>query len=306
MEGGMRILISGGSGLIGSALSKSLLMDGHQVRVLTRTPQAARLPEGAEAIEWDGRTSAGWGELVNQTDAVVNLVGERLSKFPWTKKNKSLFWNSRVEGGLALAEAILAAKTPPKVLIQASGVNYYGAREMVMVKEGEGPGNDFLAELCRAWEASTDQVEKIGVRRVIIRSAIVISAEDGILPIVMLPIKLFAGGPLGSGRQGLAWIHLEDEVGAIRFLLENPSASGAYNLTAPVPISSSEFTRVLARVLHRPYWLPVPPFMLRLLLGEMSTLVLDGAYILPERLQELGFIFRFRTAEAALGDLLTG
>jgi uncharacterized protein len=302
----MRILISGGTGMIGTALAKSLLADGHQVWVLTRNPQKARLPEGARAVGWNGKTSAGWGEMVGQMDAVVNLVGERLSKWPWTKRQKSRFWDSRVEGGHAMVEAIQAAAAPPKVLIQASGVNYYGPRGLTLVTEADAPGNDYLADLCRAWEASTEPVEKMGVRRVIVRSAIVLSAQYGILPIMMFPAKLFAGGRLGSGRQGLAWIHLEDEVAAIRFLLENQSASGPFNLTTPVPISSAEFIRAMAKMLHRPYWLPVPAFVLRLVLGGMATLVLDGAYLLPGRLQELGFNFRFGTAEAALGDLLTG
>ncbi len=201
-------------------------------------------------------------------------------------------------------EAIQASSTPPKVLIQASGVNYYGPHGLTPVSEAEAPGNDFLAELCKVWEASTEPIEKLGVRRVIVRSAIVLSARQGILPIMLFPVKIFAGGPLGSGRQGLPWIHLEDEVAAIRFLLENESASGPFNLTAPGLVSSADFNRAAAKTLHRPYWLPVPAFMLRLVLGEMSTLVLDGVYLQPERLQELGFHFRFETVEAALGDLL--
>ena len=301
----MQVLITGGTGMIGTALAKTLVADGHQVWLLTRKAHAVRLPEGIRAVAWDGRTSAGWGELVGRMDAVINLVGERLSKWPWTNGQKSRFWNRRVEGGQALVEAIRAAPTRPEVLIQASGVNYYGPRDLAPVSEAEASGKDFLAGLCRAWEDSTAPVEQMGVRRVIIRSAIVLSAQDGILPIMMIPVKIFAGGSLGSGRQGLAWIHLDDEVAAIRFLLENESASGSFNLTAPVPISSAEFFQAIAKVLHRPYWLPIPAFMLRLVLGGMSTLVLDGAYLRPGRLQELGFDFRFGTVESALGNLLT-
>ena len=191
----------------------------------------------------------------------------------------------------------------PKVLIQASGVNYYGPHGLEPVTEADAPGKDFLAGLCQAWEASTQPVEKLGVRRAIIRSAIVLSARDGILPIMLLPVRLFAGGPLGSGRQGLAWIHLEDEVAAIRFLLENDNARGPFNLTAPEPISSADFIRTAARLLRRPYWLPAPAFALKLALGEMATLVLDGAYIRPVGLQKLGFPFRFGNLEVALRDL---
>ena len=300
----MRIMMSGGTGMIGTALMESLLADGHRVWVLTRNPQASHLPEGAQAVGWDGRTTADWGELVSRMDAVINLVGERLSRWPWTKRQKQRFRDSRVDGGHALVEAIQAASPRPKVLIQASGANYYGPRDLAPVTEVDTPGNDFLADLCKAWEGSTKLVEEMGVRRVIIRSAIVLSAQDGILPIMMFPVRLFVGGQLGSGRQGLPWIHLADEVAAIRFLLENQNASGPFNLTAPVPISNAEFNHVVAKTLHRPYWLPVPAFALSLALGGMSTLILDGLYLLPKRLQEMGFRFRFGTAEAALSDLL--
>ena len=300
----MRILIVGGTGMIGTALTKSFLADGHQVWVLTRNPGKARLLEGATAIGWNGKTTEGWGKITEQMDAVVNLVGEPLSRWPWTKKQKQRFWDSRVGGGRALAQAIQAASPRPKVLIQASGVNYYGPRGMEPVTEADGAGKDFLAGLCEAWEASTEPIEKLGLRRVIVRSAIVLSEKDGILPIMLFPVRLFAGGPLGNGRQGLAWIHLADEVAAIRFLLEDPIASGPFNLTAPNPVSSAEFTRTAARALRRPYWLPAPAFALRLALGEMATLVLDGLYLRPVRLQELGFNFRFDSLEAALRDLL--
>jgi uncharacterized protein (TIGR01777 family) len=300
----MRVLITGGTGMIGKALVKSLLADGHQVWVLTRSPQTARLPEGAQGIGWDGRTTTGWGEWMSQMDAVVNLVGERLSKWPWTEKQRQRFWNSRVDGGHALVDAIRAASPRPKIFVQASGVNYYGPRGLTPITEADDRGKDYLSDLCRAWEDSTKLVEEMGVRRVIIRSAIVLDAQDGILPIMMLPVKLFVGGPLGKGKQGLAWIHLQDEVAAIRFLLENQGARGPFNLSSPLPISSAEFLRVLAGVLKRPYWLPAPAFALRFVLGGMSTLVLDGMYLLPKRLQDLGFHFQFETAESALKHLL--
>jgi uncharacterized protein len=300
----MRVLIAGGTGMIGMTLVESLLADGHQPFVLTRSVQAARFPEGVQIIAWDGRTTTGWGEVMGQVDAVVNLVGERLSRWPWTKKQRQRFWNSRVDSGQALVEAIRAASPRPKVFIQASGVNYYGPRGLSTVSEADLPGTDYLADLCIAWEDSTKMVEELGVRRIIVRSAIVLDARDGILPIMMLPIKLFVGGPLGSGRQGLAWIHLDDEVAAIRFLLENQEVSGPFNLTAPAPISNADFLRILAGLLKRPYWLPVPAFVLRFVLGGMSTLVVDGMYLLPKRLVDLGFHFHFETAESALSNLM--
>jgi uncharacterized protein (TIGR01777 family) len=289
--------------MIGTGLIKSLLAEGHQIWVLTRNPRKLHVPEGTRAVGWDGRTSAGWGEVVSQMDAVVNLVGERLARWPWTKRQRQRFWDSRLECGRALVEAIQAASPRPQVLIQASGVNYYGPRGLEPVTETDAPGNDFLAGLSEAWERSTEPVEKMGVRRIIIRSAIVLSAREGILPLMMFPVRLFLGGPLGSGRQGLPWIHLEDEVAAISFLLKSPNASGPYNLTAPAPISSADFMREVAKTIHRPYWLPVPAIALRMILGGMSTLVLDGMYLLPKRLEELDFGFRFGSLEAALRDL---
>jgi uncharacterized protein len=300
----LRILIAGGTGMIGTALTESFLADGHQVWVLTRNPTKARLPQGVTGLGWNGRDTLGWGDVVSRMDAVVNLVGEPLSRWPWTQTRKQRFWDSRVQGGKAFAMAIQSSNPRPKVLIQASGVNYYGPHGLEPVTEADRPGDDFLAGLCQEWEASTQPVESLGVRRVIIRSAIVLSAKDGILPIMLLPLRLFAGGPLGHGQQGLAWIHLADEVAAIRFLLDSPRASGPYNLTAPVPVSSSQFITMAARVLRRPYWLPAPAFALRLALGEMSTLVLDGLYLRPARLQETGFTFRFTSLEPALRDLL--
>jgi uncharacterized protein (TIGR01777 family) len=279
-------------------------MDGHEVFILTRSPGKTHLPAEAVVIGWDGRTSSGWGERMNDMDAVVNLVGERLSKWPWTTHQRNRFMESRVNGGRALTEAIRKANKRPRALIQASGINYYGPQEgSNPVTEAAPRGNDFLADLCKKWEEATQPVEELGVRRVIIRSAIVLNSHDGILPIMMLPDRFFIGGRLGNGKQGLSWIHQKDEVAAIRFLLENEAVSGPYNLSAPIPVSSTEFLRTLARVMKRPYWLPVPGWALRLALGGMATLVLDGMYALPKRLEEQGFHFQFREAETALRDV---
>ncbi|MGD0613685.1 MAG: TIGR01777 family oxidoreductase [Anaerolineales bacterium] len=301
----MRVLISGGTGMIGRELAASLQADGHSVWVLTRSPSSARVPPGAQALGWDGRTTKGWGTFINQTDAVVNLVGERLAGWPWTPARKARFWTSRVEGGRAISEAIRLASHRPQVLVQASGVNYYGPHGLAPVSETDAAGDDELARLCLAWEDSTHSVEALGVRRAIVRSAIVLSAVDGILPIMMLPVRLYMGGPLAGGHQGLPWIHIKDEVAALRFLLENEQGRGPFNLTAPQPVSSGDFLRTLAKVLRRPYWFPVPAFALRLVLGGMSALVLTGEYLQPRRLLELGFRFKFENVEDALWDLLT-
>jgi len=302
----MRIAITGGTGFIGTALTKSLLADGHQVWILTRNLKTARLAEGVQGIGWDGRTTTGWGGLASQVDAVVNLAGESLASGSWTAARKNRILSSRVEAGKAISAAIRQANPRPKVLIQASAVGFYGPHGDEPVTEESTPGLGFLAEVCRAWEASSQPVEEMGIRRVVIRTGVVLSKDEGALQRMALPFKLFAGGPLGDGRQGFPWIHPADEVAAIRCLLEKDNAHGVFNLSAPEPLSNADFGRILAKVMRRPYWLPAPAFALRLLLGEMSTLVLEGQFMLPKRLQELGFHFRFETAEAALRDLLTG
>lgn len=299
----MNILLSGGTGMIGSHLTRSLLADGHRVWVLSRDPARARLPEGAAAVAWDGRTPAGWGELAAQADAVINLAGEPLARWPWTKARKQRFWDSRVNAGRALSEAIEAAARRPRVLIQASGINHYGLSGDV-AEEATLPGEDFLACLTVAWEDSTRPVEALGVRRAVIRLGVVLARGDGLLPLMALPVRLFLGGRLGSGRQAVPWVHVQDVVAAIRFLLDNEAARGPFNLVAPRPVTNAEFYRTLCRVLKRPFWFPTPAFLLRLALGEMSVLVVDGRPARPKRLQEAGFEFTLGELEEALRQAL--
>ena len=229
----MRIIITGGSGLIGTALTKSLLAVGHQVWILTRNPQAVRLAAGAQAVGWDGRTTGGWGELVSQADAIVNLAGESIGAGTWTALRKERILSSRVEAGQAVSAAIRQADPRPKVLIQASAVGYYGPHGDEPVTEGSAPGQGFLAEVCQEWEDSSRAVEEMGVRRAVIRTGIVLDPQEGALQRMLLPFKLFVGGPLGNGRQGLPWIHPADEIAGIRFLLENEKAHGVFNFAAP-------------------------------------------------------------------------
>ena len=300
----MHILISGGSGFIGTALTDSLLADGHQVVILTRNPQKTRINEGVEFISWEDLEDRRRGDPLSQVEAVVNLAGENIGAGPWTKKRKERILSSRLMAGELLVGAIHKADRRPKVFIQASAVGYYGSCQAEPVTETSPAGSDYLAEVCKAWEASSQPVEELGVRRAVIRTGVVLSKNEGALPRLLLLFRLFVGGPLGSGKQGFPWIHPVDEVAAIRFLMENEEADGVFNLCSPEPLSNADFGRTLARVLKRPYWLPVPAFALHLLLGEMSTLVLDGQFMIPARLQELGFRFCFENAESALEDLL--
>jgi uncharacterized protein (TIGR01777 family) len=301
----MRIIITGGAGLIGQALTNNLTADGHEVIVLSRTPEkVTHLPNGAKAERWDGRTATGWGHLADGAEAIVNLAGESLASGRWSAERNQRIRVSRLDAGRAVVEAVEMAERKPKVVIQASAVGYYGPRGSEEITEENSAGNDFLAQVCVDWEASTASVESLGVRRAIIRTGAVLSPENGALPQMMLPFKFFVGGPIGSGQQWFSWIHLADEATAIRYLIDNENAAGPFNLSAPIPLTNAEFSRVLGRVLKRPAIMPTPGFAVRLVFGEMSTVVLDGQRVIPQRLQQLGFTFRFPEAEAALRDLL--
>jgi uncharacterized protein (TIGR01777 family) len=302
----MRIIITGGSGLVGQALTESLTADKHEVTILSRHPERVKsLSAGVKVKKWDGRSAAGWGHLANGADAIVNLAGENIAAGRWTDERKQRIRESRVNAGRAVVEAVRAATNKPEVVIQASAVGYYGARGAEEVTEETSRGDDFLTQVCMDWEASTTPVEELSVRRVIFRTGVVLSPKDGAFPKMVLPFKLFAGGPLGNGRQYLPWIHLADEVAAIRFLIEQKTASGPFNLTAPTPLTNAEFGHVLGKVLKRPAFLPTPSLALQLIFGEMSKVLLDGQRALPERLQQMGFVFSFSEPEAAVADLLS-
>jgi len=301
----MRIIITGGTGLIGGALAANLANDGHEVILLSRAPERTiLLPPGVRAERWDGRTATGWGPLADGADAIVNLAGEGIASGRWTEERKRRIRKSRVNAGQAVVDAVKAAARKPGVVIQSSAVGYYGVHGDEEITESAPAGSDYLAQVAMAWEGSTAPVETMGVRRIIIRTGVVLSNKGGALPQMLLPFRLFAGGPLGNGKQWLPWIHIADEVGAIRFLIENRQASGAFNLCAPNPLTNAEFGRVVGRVMGRPAFMPTPAFALRLVFGEMATVLLDGQRQAPKRLIELGFAFRFPSAEAALRDIL--
>ncbi|HEY8742174.1 MAG TPA: TIGR01777 family oxidoreductase [Chloroflexota bacterium] len=301
----MRVIITGGTGLIGRALAADLTARGREVIVLSRSPErATNLPADVRAERWDGRTAAGWGALADGAEAIVNLAGENLAAGRWSSERRRAIRESRLHAGEAVLEAIGAATQKPRVLVQASAAGFYGPHGNEPVTEATAAGSDFLAQLCVAWEASTAAVEAQGVRRAIARTGIVLSTAGGALPRLLLPYRFFAGGRLGNGRQWYPWIHLLDEVAAIRFLIDTAAASGTFNLTAPQPLTNGALAHVIGNVLGRPALLPAPAIALRLLMGDMATVVLDGQRALPSRLLELGYQFQFPSAEAALRDLL--
>ncbi len=306
----MRVLITGGTGLIGRALITHLLPQGHTIWVLSRRPQQARLPHPVQVLGWDARTPHGWGHVVNQVDAIIHLAGENLAgtgPIParWTASRKQRILESRVQSTQAVVQAIQQAETRPRVLVQGSAVGYYGARRDDQVLEEDAPpGDDFLARVVVQWEEASQGVEDLGVRRVLARTGLVLSTQGGSLPSMLLPFRFYLGGPLGDGRQWWPWIHIQDEVRALAFLMAHDQATGPFNLVAPEPVTQREFARVLGQVLGKPARVPVPAWALRLALGEMATLLLDGQRAVPSRLLALGFQFQFPTLEAALRDLV--
>jgi hypothetical protein len=211
---------------------------------------------------------------------------------------------SRVNSGIVLTKAIERAKAKPLVFIQASGIGFYGTYQEKSLNEGDNGGDDFSANLCKEWEASSQPVELMGTRRVVIRNGVVLSTKGGALPLLLLPYKLFVGGPLGDGHQIYSWIHITDEINAIQFLIRNNQAKGVFNLTAPNPVTNDEFGRTIGMVMKRPHYLPLPGFAMRLAFGEVSSMVLEGQKVLPQKLLEAGYGFKFPILEDALKDLL--
>lgn len=306
----MHYVITGGTGLIGRALVADLAKDGAKVFILSRNPEEARnLPAGVEAVRWDGKTSQGWGQLVNGAAAVINLAGASVAgsgfhDMRWTDARKEAIYQSRLHVGHAVVEAIEQAADKPAVLVQSSAVGYYGTMNGdAEVTEAFPPGSDFLAKVCVDWEDTTQAVDAMGVRRVIIRTGVVLSRDGGALPKQALPFRMFAGGPIGSGDQWYPWIHIDDEVAAIRFLIDNDAAAGVYNLAAPNPVSNEAFSTALGRAMYRPSFMRVPGVVFRVAFGEAATILLDGQRAVPHRLLEQGFAFKYPEPEAALRNL---
>ncbi|HEX2908124.1 MAG TPA: TIGR01777 family oxidoreductase [Phototrophicaceae bacterium] len=302
----MRVIITGGTGLIGQPLAAELGKRGHEVILLSRSPKTKEgLPVGVRIEGWDAKSATGWGHLADGAGAIINLAGENIAGntfLPerWTDERKRLIRESRENAGKAVVEAVQQAATKPGVVIQMSGVDYYPYDNHQPMTEEAPAANTFLGNVVQAWEAATAPVETLGVRRCILRTAIVLTDAGGVLPRLALPFKLFAGGPIGSGQQPVPWVALEDVVSAILFLLETPTTSGVYNLAAPEKLTNAQFGKVLGKVLGRPAFFPTPGFVFQLAFGEVAELLLQGRHVQPQRLQAAGFQFQYPTAEAAL------
>jgi len=297
----MRILLTGGTGLIGRALCKALLAEGHHLTVLSRRPEsvAPRCGTGVEAM-------AGLDEWLpdRHFDAVINLAGEPIVDAAWTGRRKQVLRDSRIALTEKLVARIAAANHKPSVLLSGSAVGYYGNQGDRELDETAAAGEDFAACLCRDWEAEARMAERYGVRVCLLRTGLVLSQQGGILAKMVLPFKLALGARLGSGKQGMSWIHLDDYVAQVLRLLHTDSMRGAYNMTAPHPVSNAEFTRTLAEVLHRPAWACIPERLLRMTMGERASLLLDGQCVLPHRLLASGAVFNFDSLAKALKNLL--
>ena len=289
----MKIVVAGGSGFLGSALVGAMRQDGDEVAILTRHPRSQH------DIAWSpGSTDTAWTHAIEGADAVVNLAGESIAGGRWTTTRKAAIRESRIRATRALATAIASARKPP-LFVSASAVGVYGPRGDEPVTEDTPPGFDFLAHVCRDWEQ--EALNATGSTRVVLlRTGLVLSKDGGALPRIALPFRLFAGGPLGSGRQFMPWIHLDDWVAMTRWALASSTASGPLNLTAPNPVTNAAFTRALGRALERPAVMPAPAFALRLALGEMADMLLTGQRALPARAQAMGFRFRYERVEDAL------
>jgi hypothetical protein len=307
----MRVIITGGTGAIGSRFATALVNAGHEVIILTRATanvrrmlQRGRLPDDVHGVLWDGRTGANWHEQIDDNTAIVNLAGASPGRFPWTAAYKQRILDSRLQAGQAVAHAIQQAQHKPRALLQASAVGFYGDGGDDLLTEASPNGEGFLANVCQQWERVTDDaVLARGVRRCIVRIGVVLDTHGGALPQLLLAAQFF-GKQLGHGKQWLSWIHHADVVGALVFLLNNEHASGAYNVNAPHPATNGELLRHMGALLHRPPLVSVPEFALKIVFGEMADTVLVSQRALPERLQAAGYQFQFPHLEAALHDLL--
>lgn len=297
----MRILITGGTGLIGRRLCKALLAEGHQLTVLSRHPEtvAAKCGDSVQPMaaldEWQPEQTF---------DAVINLAGEPIVDASWTAQRKQLLWESRVTLTGELVRHIAAAAQKPAVLLSGSAIGYYGDRGDAMLDEAAGAGDNFPARLCVAWETAARAAEDMGVRVCLLRTGLILSKDGGLLGRMLPPFKLGMGARLGDGQQWMSWVHIDDYVAMLLGLLRDPQASGAYNMTSPQPVTNAEFTAVLAAALHRPAPFAAPASLIRLGMGERACLLLEGQRVMPRKMEEAQHRFAFPNLADALAGVL--
>lgn len=302
----MRIVIAGGSGFLGQALTQALARQGHELVILTRRLNTSPAATLATWATWtpDGEVGP-WAQALEGADVVINLAGDSIAEGRWTPAKKTRVLESRVRATKSLVRAAARASAPPRVFVSGSAVGYYGPLGDEVVTEANRAGSDFLAQVCTAWEQEAAAAERASTRVVILRTGLVLDTHGGALPRMLLPFRLGVGGRLGAGRQYWPWIHVHDWVALVAFVLTTASATGPFNLTAPTPVTNAEFTAALGRALKRPAVMPAPAFALRLALGEMAdALLLSGQRAVPAKAERLGFSFRYPTLDTALASLL--
>lgn len=293
----MKVVVTGGTGFLGGALVGALRRDGHDVVVLTRRP-----PRAAGEVQWTPASGLDvWARSFEGAGAVVNLAGEPIAEGRWTAERKRAILASRLEATSGVVAALRAAGAPGATLLSGSAIGYYGARGDEPLDESSAAGTDFLATVCREWEAEAREAD---ARVVLLRTGLVLARDGGALQQLALPFHLFAGGALGSGRQVMSWIHRDDWIAMVRWALVNPGVRGPLNLTAPSPVTNREMATALGRVLHRPSFMPAPAFALRLVLGEMAdAMVLNGQRVLPRVALDGGYTFQYERLEDALAAI---
>ena len=303
----MRILVTGATGFVGRRLCQVLSQSGHELVALSRDPESARrrVPELAQAFAWNPTSEVPTSGSLEGVDSVVHLAGETVTG-RWTSRKREAIKASRVEGTRNLVQALSLSDSRPRSIVAASAIGYYGDRGEVELQEDSASGDDFLADVCRAWEAESLRAQELGIRVVPLRIGIVLGSGGGAMQAMLLPARLGLGGPLGSGRQWWSWIHLEDLVEAVRHCLEDDDLQGPVNATAPNPSRQKDFAKALGRVLSRPAFLPAPAFALKIVLGGFASELLSSKRVLPGRLQKAGLDFRLPELGSALEAVVQG
>jgi uncharacterized protein len=299
----MRIVITGGTGFVGKALTNKLLELGHEVIILTRKKTSVRNSSSLTYVEWLTNNSNPVRELHN-IDVVVNLAGESINSGRWTSERKDRILQSRLNATEEILAIMSKLEQKPKVLINASAIGYYGTSlTETFTEEQTIPGTDFLATTVKLWEEKASEASKSGIRTALCRFGIILDKKEGALPKMALPYQFFVGGTVGSGQQWMSWIHLDDVINAMIYIMENDSLRGPINFTAPQPVKMVSLGKALGKALRRPHWIPAPAIALRIALGEMSLLVLEGQQVVPKKLEESGYQFTFTKIEDALENI---
>jgi len=302
-----RIVVTGATGLIGKKLGAELIAKGYHVVVFSRNPQKARtsLPGAPEYVAWTPEETGAWASAIDGAYGVIHLAGAPVFGKRWSESYKTEIEQSRIVGTRGLVNAMQAAQNKPQVFISGSAVGYYGFRDDTKLDEQAKPGSDFLAKVCIEWEQEAAKAEPLGVRTVIVRTGIVLDPQEGALPQMMLPFRLYAGGVILPGTQWFPWIHVDDQVGIILMALADERVRGPINASAPEPQTNRDFSKTLGKVMGSPAWAPVPGFALKLLLGKVGDMLVEGQRVVPAKAQQLGYSFKYPESEQALRNLLS-